>query len=143
MLSKTKLISNIRLISILLSFLLLFACSTQIPENSTFAKQGLIYRDGSKEPFTGYVVGTGRSDRLSPRLLYKKHYENGKLNGNTKYWYKNGQLESVIPYDDGKINGVVTKYYDSGQVKARVHIVDGRRGGNKGEMFWHEDGRRE
>ena len=140
---KTQLIRNLKFIFILLSFALIFGCSKEISQTSAVVRNGLIYRNGFNEPFSGYVVGKGKSDFTGPRLAYRKQYKNGKLDGKTKYWYKNGQLESAIPYENGKINGVVTKYYENGQVKARVHLVNGKRGGSKGEMFWYADGRRQ
>jgi antitoxin component YwqK of YwqJK toxin-antitoxin module len=51
---------------------------------------------------------------------YKKQYNDGALNGMTKFWYPNGQLESVEPYENGQINGNVIRYYRNGQKKARI-----------------------
>jgi len=133
------------LLILLLSFAVvaLLGCSKEVPKGKTYKRGGVLYEVGNTEPFTGYVVGKGREGYRAKAFKYRKQYKNGLLNGKTKFWYKNGNLESVEPYRNGKINGLVARYYEDGQIKTYIHLVDGERGGYKGEMFWSGDGKKE
>ena len=104
----------------------------------TIKKGGLVFKIGDSKPYTGTVTGYARKGSPSRKMKYEKRYKNGIRHGDTKFWYANGKLECVEPYTNGKLNGVIIQYYESGQLKARFHMVDGRRGGTKGEQFWHE-----
>ena len=126
----------------LLLAVILVGCGKEIRQDRTVVKKGLVYEMGSQKPFSGYVVGNGREGYRREAMRYEKRYRMGKLDGLTRYWYDNGQLESVEPYKDGVIDGVIKRYYENGQVKAKVHFVNGKRGGMRGEKFWDEDGRR-
>jgi antitoxin component YwqK of YwqJK toxin-antitoxin module len=121
--------------------LIFFACQAEIPNSETTVRRGLIYQRGDDEPFTGYVVGSGREDYRSQTCRYKKEYKNGKLDGKSRFWYSNGQLESIEPYENGQLNGDVIRYYDNGQMKARIPMRDGMRGGGGGELFWDKHGK--
>ncbi|MCP4694812.1 MAG: hypothetical protein GY859_42685 [Desulfobacterales bacterium] len=116
------------------------ACTTKIPKNQTIARDGHIFRKGEAEPFSGIVMGKTFSES-GEALTYEKRYKNGILNGETKYYYDNGNLERMEPYTDGKINGIMTTYFKDGQPKSKAHLVDGQRGGSSGEIFYiHEGG---
>lgn len=138
-----KFISQIYYCRFILPWLLVLAicsCTSEISEPETFHRNGLVYKKGREEPFTGFVVGRVREGYRPQIYRYKKEYEDGILNGMSKFWYPNGQLESVEPYVNGKIHGVVTRYYDTGQIRALLHFAKGMRGGIKGEMFWDKKG---
>jgi len=131
----TKL-QNLVLITIL--FLIPIGCQ-DISSKEVIIKNGLLYKIGESDPFTGIVRGYSREGYRSCKMKYEKKYKNGIRQGNTKFWYPNGKLESVEPYSGGTINGVITRYYKSGKIKSRIHIVDDQRGGSKGEQFWDEN----
>ena len=128
--------------SCICALILLMACTSEIPKKQTSVKSGLVYQKGSQEPFTGFVTGTSREGYRDQKCRYKKQYKDGLLNGRTEFFYPNGKLESIEPYKDGELHGIVTRYYDSGKIRARIHFVDGLRGGDKGEMFWDNKGKR-
>jgi antitoxin component YwqK of YwqJK toxin-antitoxin module len=119
----------------------LAACSATVPHAQTFKRGQRIYRVGEENPFTGVVVGKGREAYHKRRMAYEKTYVDGLLNGITKYWYGNGQPESVIPYKNGKIDGIVMRYYPDGKRRSKIHYVGGLRGGDKGEVFWSPNGK--
>jgi antitoxin component YwqK of YwqJK toxin-antitoxin module len=96
---------------------------------------------GEDKPFTGIVVGKGREAYHQRSLAYEKAYVNGLQDGVTKYWYANGQVESVVPYKAGKIDGIVMRYYPDGKKRSKIHYVGGLRGGDQGEAFWSPDGK--
>lgn len=129
-----------RSIFILCVFMLL-ACQAEIPKKETTVRRGIVYQKGEKEPFTGYVVGKAREDYRSQTCRYKKQYKDGKLDGTSKFWYPNGQLESVEPYQNGELNGDVIRYHDNGQMKARIPMRNGMRSGGGGELFWDKHGK--
>jgi antitoxin component YwqK of YwqJK toxin-antitoxin module len=124
-----------------LSVFLLTACSTKIPQSKVYKRGSLVCEIGADEPFSGIVVGRGRESYHNRRFVYEKVFVNGLQEGVTKYWYDDGQLESVIPFKKGRVEGIVTRYYPNGKMRSKVHYVNGLRGGDKGEVFWNPDGR--
>lgn len=128
-------------LALLLSLILLAACSTEIPQSKVFKRGARIYLIGTDTPFSGIVVGQGKEPYHKQRLKFQKVYVDGLQEGVTKYWYEDGQLESVIPFKKGRIEGIVTRYYPNGKKRSKIHYVDGMRGGGGGEMFWYSDGR--
>ena len=125
----------------ILCVLVFFACQAELPKSETTVRRGIVYQRGETEPFTGYVVGKARESYRSQLCSYKKEYKEGKLDGTSKFWYPNGQLESVEPYENGQLNGDVIRYYDNGQMKARIPMRDGMRSGGGGELFWDKHGK--
>ena len=122
--------------------LLVVSCAREIPVQQVRIRRGLVYQKGADEPFSGFVTGISREGYRDQKCRFKKRYKDGVLNGRSEFYYPNGKLESIEPYENGELNGIVTRYYDSGQIRARIHFVEGMRGGDKGEMFWDENGKR-
>lgn len=120
---------------------MIIGCQTEIPKSATVVRRGVVYQKGNKEPFTGYVVGRAREGYRDRIYRYKKQYKDGILNGVCKYWYPNGQLESVEPYEKGQLNGNVMRYFENGQKKALIPMKDGLRSGGAGELFWNKNGK--
>lgn len=127
----------------MLVFLILmsFACQSQLPESETAVRRGITYQMGAEKPFTGIVVGRAREGYRTQIFRYQKQYKDGLLNGECKFWYPNGKLESLEPYKNGQINGTVVRYYDNGQMKASIPMKNGMRGGSAGEFFWDRTGK--
>ena len=121
--------------------LILFACQAEIPKSETVIRKGIVYQKGDEKPFTGFVVGRGQEGYRPQIYRYKKEYKDGILNGQTKFWYPNGKLESVEPYVKGKINGNVIRNYRNGQMKSRIPMKNGMRCGGAGELFWDKTGK--
>lgn len=116
-------------------------CSSPVAHSEVYQQGDRVYRVKTEKPFTGVVVGKDRKNYRHQRLRYEKTYVDGLQEGITKYWYKNGQLESAIPYEKGKIDGIVMRYYMDGKRRSRIHYVNGLRGGDQGEVFWSPDGK--
>jgi antitoxin component YwqK of YwqJK toxin-antitoxin module len=129
------------LLILFLVFWFIQACGSPVQRSETYKRGRLVYQLNAEEPFTGTVVGKGRLSYHRQRLRFEKTYKKGLQDGVTKYWYDNGQLESVIPYKRGKIDGIVVRYYANGKRRSKIHYVEGLRGGNQGEIFWSRDGR--
>lgn len=54
---------------------------------------------------------------------------NGKLNGELKVYFQNGQLKSVERFIDGIENGVKYEYYKNGVLKFKVEYIAGKANG--------------
>lgn len=121
---------------------LLTACSSKVPHEETFRRGRLVYQAGSETAFSGVVTGRSREGYRRQVCTYEKSYQDGRLHGVSRFWYPNGQLESVVNYANGVMDGMATRYYSDGKLKARIHFSKGMRGGSKGEMFWGPDGKR-
>lgn len=119
----------------------LISCAPEAEKSQIIERSGVVYLIGAKEPFSGYITGHSREDYRSKVCAYKKAYNNGVLNGDTKFWYPNGNLESIEPYSNGRLNGNVIRYYETGKKKSRISMVNGMRGGASGEYFWSRDGK--
>ena len=57
-------------------------------------------------------------------------YKDGSLNGLTKRWYSNGQLEQEVRYKDGKENGLMREWYSNGQLYIECSYKDGEYNGS-------------
>lgn len=121
--------------------LVLLGCSAKVDQSQVISRNGLVRLKATRELYTGYVKGRGREGYRRGRYAYIKHYQNGRLDGLTKFFYDNGKLESVEPYKNGELDGTVTRYYENGQMKARFSIKNGMRGGRSAEFFWDENGK--
>jgi antitoxin component YwqK of YwqJK toxin-antitoxin module len=126
---------------LLFTILTIISCQAEIPRSETVVRNGIVYRKGDEKPFTGFVMGRAREGYRPKIYRYEKQYEDGILNGMTRFWYPSGKLESVEPYKKGEINGAVIRYYDNGQKKARIPMKNGMRSGSAGELFWEKNGK--
>ena len=70
--------------------------------------------------------------------IVEANYGNGKLNGEYKEWYTNGQLFEHKHYADGKLNGEYKEWYDHGQISTHAYYVDNKLHGDYKE--WHSHG---
>jgi antitoxin component YwqK of YwqJK toxin-antitoxin module len=60
---------------------------------------------------TYYEDGEGRDDG---RLYAEWNYKDGQLDGISKIYYENGELEEELYYADGKVDEVLKRYYENG-----------------------------
>ena len=94
------------------------------------------------EPYR--VEWNGRVKRLyfpTGELYAQVGYENGKREGESRSWYRNGQLGGVEQWHEGRRMGPSIHYSDSGSVLMRGQYEHGYRHG----LFetWSREGRRE
>lgn len=118
-----------------LTVLLAAGCRSEITDTQTVLKDGRLYRIGDATPYTGRVTGTEKTG-AHETLRFVKSYEAGQLQGDSYYYYANGNIARKEPYRNGKVNGIASYYYESGRIRARVHLVDGLRGGEHGEAHF-------
>ena len=58
-------------------------------------------------------------------LLEEALYSNDTLNGERKYFYPNGTVESIEHYQKGIYHGKYQKFYESGSVQVEQEFVNG------------------
>ena len=58
-------------------------------------------------------------------LLEESHYHNDTLEGERKYFYPSGKVESVEQYKRGVIEGKFQKFYESGTLRVEQTYVNG------------------
>lgn len=69
----------------------------------------------------------GLYQRFSPegKLLEEAHYSNDTLDGERKYFFPNGTVESVEHYRRGEYHGKYQKFYENGKLYIEQEFVDG------------------
>lgn len=63
--------------------------------------------------------------RPDKTLLEESHYRNDTLEGERKYFYPNGKVESVEQYKRGVIEGKFQKFYENGALRVEQTYVNG------------------
>lgn len=53
-------------------------------------------------------------------------YVNGKLNGEYKTWYSNGNLHTQAFYIHGKLDGIYKKWHENGELYKEASYIDGK-----------------
>lgn len=139
-------IKSYLLISLILSAIAISACSESPEKNNMNIKiDSVIYKPGTKEPFTGTWKGELDSMKIVFDVVHGKkegkfesYYPNGKLLmsgtmknnrnvGEWKYFYNNGRLESSGIFDNDKPSGKWVWYYPDGTLKQSGFYIAGQR----------------
>ena len=82
-------------------------------------REGLYYKKFTDIPFTGEI----------DEGLERGNFKNGKREGPSISYYKNGQLFYEGEYKNGKQEGPWFFYQETGQLKREVNYNDGQRDG--------------
>jgi hypothetical protein len=64
---------------------------------------------------------------------------NGKVEGECKIWWDNGELREHYFYKDGKLEGEYKSWYDNGQLTTYCTFKNGKEHGEC--KSWHENGK--
>jgi len=72
------------------------------------------------------VTGVVYSKRDNGQLIFESNYENGKIDGSYKSWYKNGQLSYKSNYKNGKEVGLSSLWYENGQMRSEENFINGK-----------------
>ena len=69
----------------------------------------------------------GLYQKLSPdgKLLEEAHYHGNILEGERKYFYPSGSVESIENYKNGQIHGQYRKFYENGTPRIEQNFVEG------------------
>ena len=110
----------------------------------------LLYAPTQQTPYTGWVKSMYGNGKIRSSSLYQ--YKDGKLDGLSTGWWKNGQKEFERNYKDGKMVGLWTLWYWNGQKESERNYKDGnlhglstlwwKNGQKKREVNW-KDGERD
>ena len=75
-------------------------------------------------PFNGELVEY--FDDKKTQLKERKDYKEGKIDGQSEYYYENGQLESKGTYKDGERDGLWEYYEENGNIMDFRFYKDGK-----------------
>jgi|TARA_B100001964_G_scaffold106888_1_gene119432 antitoxin component YwqK of YwqJK toxin-antitoxin module len=91
----------------------------------------------------GTYLGQGRKGEYDFSIYPIVHvtFKDGKPDGLTTHWYKNGQKKIEETYNDGKNEGKYTSWYENGQKKKEETYKDGQRDGAWTQ--WYANGQKE
>lgn len=101
---------------------------------TTYKKDGLLYRNGVKHPFTGRVHELHNDGNL----LMVCSFLNGKPHGMMQRLAPNGHVLMEAIFANGVLSGVRSKWWENGQLKEKEYWGDGQ---YKGRTNWDESGR--
>jgi antitoxin component YwqK of YwqJK toxin-antitoxin module len=62
-------------------------------------------------------------------ILSEENYENGLLNGESKTFFKSGQLTEILHYKSGKLEGNAKRYSDEGVLLEELNYSNGQLNG--------------
>jgi antitoxin component YwqK of YwqJK toxin-antitoxin module len=113
---------------LLLSIIFLTACATPSPEekkNEVFQVQlylssDRLYEFNSETPFTGIA----RDTYLTGQLREKAFYKDGKPEGLTEMYFKDGKLWQTHNWKDGKREGLQLIYHQNGNLRDKGYYVN-------------------
>ncbi|HBF88932.1 MAG TPA: hypothetical protein DDX39_09850 [Bacteroidales bacterium] len=134
-----------------------FSSFSQVSPNNLTLIEGLMYKNGTSEPFTGLCVEKYENGKKGMEGNYKEgkkeglwvwwyqegkkkresNYVNDKKHGLTTYWFKNGHLQSESKYENDELHGKSTWYFQNGQKKKSAVYNNGL---FIGSIVWDETG---
>lgn len=97
-------------------------------------RNGLLYRKGAAEPFTGTMI-----ERYPDgTLLSRSAVAAGRLHGLSEGWYPDGRLQVREQFVRGVSHGERVKWHPNGATQSVASIVEGQLHGRF--LRWHENG---
>lgn len=149
-----------KLITLLLAATALAGCKTEIDDAEVVVRNGLIYKYGEKDPFSGIVLNTPAGQRGIDGLC-SVQIEKGRLNGKKECFQADqktyeaefsagnkdgteiifdvatGKEASIKNWKDGLLNGLAEEYID-GTMTSQKEYKNGKLDGK--ESRWSDDG---
>ncbi len=96
--------------------------------------EGIVYRDGIDEPFSGRLI----KNYDNGQVALSSTYLNGLLHGLQVKFFEDGQRSLEAIFDQGILSGVKTRWWRNGSVREEEYWSDGKYSGRK---LWDETGR--
>ena len=93
---------------------------------------------------TQLQLKNGRRNGLSQewykngQIEYETQFKNGRRNGLAQGWYKNGQIESKGQFKNDKQEGLSQWWYKNGQIESKGQFKNDKLEGLS--QWWYEDG---
>lgn len=98
------------------------------------SRDGLLYRKGAAEPFTGTMI-----ERYPDgALLSRSSVAAGRLHGLSEGWYPDGRLQVREQFVRGVSHGERVKWHPNGATQSVAQVVEGQLHGRF--LRWHENG---
>ncbi len=124
------------MIKIILMLLLLFftilyipSCTEPAPKKKiVISMDSIIYKPGTKEPFTGKWDDTVDSVRVTFDVV------NGRKDGDFKIYYPNGKLQVSGKLKNNRNTGEWKYFYDNGNVESRGNFENDK---PEGKWYWY------
>ena len=96
-----------------------------ITNESVIERDGLYYKKGATEPFTGKIANDLNHDKILGK------FKHGKRDGLWEFYHPNGQLRAKGKYKDGKYHGYWEWSFSDGSLESKGPFKDG-----KYEGYW-------
>ena len=106
-----------------------------VNDDNLVYKNNLVYEKEKDKPFTGTAESYYEN---SDQLKFTSKYRKGKLHGETKEYFENGEPSEIIKYKKDKPHGKAVYYYENGNVKLRTKYKDGLLNGDY--VYYSENG---
>lgn len=125
---------------------LAYSKEKSVNSNISYISEGIYYRVGSTELFTGTVRDTAADKILEYKVV------NGIKQGKYNYYFLNGRISLSGTMKDNKNNGEWNYYYENGQVECKGYFVNDApsnkwiwfyKDGSIKEIGWYKNGFRE
>ena len=135
--------SNNKKYSTFFLFFLLFlftSCSPSIGEDEIEERDGVFFRKGRTQPYTGSVIEKFDNGKKH----YENHYKDGTQNGKWLYWDENGEKTSEHIYQNGELLGKWSfnfSYFENGDKERQETYRDNKLDGLL--IQWFENGQKE
>jgi len=150
-----------KLIIIMLAATALAGCKTEIDDAEVVVRNGLIYKYGEKDPFSGVVLNVP-SDQRDIDGLCDVQIEKGRFNGNKECFHgdqktyeaefsagnkhgteiifdaSSGKEKSIKNWKDNLLNGLSQEYI-AGVMTSQKEYINGKLDGK--EIRWSDDGK--
>lgn len=112
-----------KILLLILFTLLSFADQIFYERDDVVRKKGILYLKSNNKPLTGvlrFEVNGAHSE--TP-------YKDGKIDGISRSYYKNGNVKAEVPHSNGDINGHIKWYYETGELERDMSYKNGLKDG--------------
>ena len=98
--------------------------------------EDIIYLKGSDVPYTGKAFKLYRNG-----MKNQKNYKDGKAEGLSVTWHKNGQRSAEGNFKNGKQDGLWVLWHENGKKRMKTNWKDGKEEGL--QVGWYENGQKD
>src|SRR5579859_6889902 len=115
----------------LLTLFFIIRCSSDKDSINIEERNGIMYKKGTNELFTGIRT----EDFENGKTSYTAPYENGLANGKTVWWHENGKKKTEGLTKNGKKHGEWKSWYNTGILSLEYNYIDDQQDGRQIEYF--------
>src|SRR5258708_7032157 len=115
----------------LLILMILIRCSSPSESVAIEERNGLMYKKGTNELFTGLRT----EDFKDGQIAFRAPYEKGVMNGKTIFWHENGKKKTEGQTINGKKEGEWKSWFDSGNQSLVASYVNNEESGRYRQFY--------